>query len=222
MTTWSRAVPLVVVMSLAGCGSSAKTTTTQSAASTTHSAAAASLAPYLVRAGEETGYSLEGAPVLASTAAAWARGPLNPPEPARSGAIAAESRRLSEEGFRDGLIVGTTGSPGSNRSGVSNVARLEAASAAQHEVAASFSQNVAEQRPSSQFTIATIPGSHGWEASGGGQNVANILFSEGSCVLEIGDAVPSGTDPEPAVIAGALKVYARTAHTGGVCTRATA
>jgi hypothetical protein len=199
---------LVIVVLVAGCGSSSKTVSSTSSAPLAEPAASASLAPYLVRAGEETGYSLEGTPVSASSAAAWDKGEAGE---------AAETRRLTEEGFRAALTVHTTGS---NRAGVSFVLELRTPSAAQHEVAARFKQIVAEQHPSSRFTIATIPGSHGFKASGSGKVDANVLFSEGSCVLLVGDQVPSGMDPNPPVIAGALKVYGRTAHSNGVCNRA--
>ena len=46
--------------------------------------------------------------------------------------------------------------------------------------------------------------------------VANVLFVEGSCVLLVGDET-DGANPRPPVIAGALKVYGRTAHRAGVC-----
>ncbi len=211
MTRLSRAVPLVAVMLVAGCGSSSKTASSSSSAPPAEPAASASLAPYLVQAGEETGFSPEGAPTLASSPAAWDKGEAGE---------AAETRRLTEEGFHAALTVHTTGS---NRGGVAFVLELGTPSAAQHEVAARFKQLVAEQHPSSQFTIATISDSHGGEASGGnGKVVANVLFSEGSCVLLVGDEVPSGTDPKPPVIAGALKVYGRTAHSNGVCARAAA
>ena len=163
-----------------------------------------------MQAGEETGFSLEGAPTLASSPAAWDKG-----EPHE----AAETRRLTEEGFRAAETVHTTGS---NRAGVSFVMELGTPSAAHDEVAVRFQQTVAEQHPSSQFTIATIPDSHGWEESGNGKVDANVLFSEGSCVLLVGDQLPSGTDPAPPLTAGALKVYGRTAHSNGVCTRAPA
>jgi len=132
---------------------------------------------------------------------------------------AVETRRLTEEGFRAALTVHTTGS---NRAGVSFVMELASPSVAQHEVAVRLKQDVGEQRPSSQFTIATIPDSHGWEESGNGKADANVLFSEGSCVLLVGAQVPSGADPEPPVTAGALRVYGRTAQSRGVCTRAPA
>ena len=61
-----------------------------------------------------------------------------------------------------------------------------------------------------------------WQRRACQKVVANVLFSEGSCVLLVGDQVPSGTNPKPPVIAGALKVYGRTAHSNGVCTRAAA
>ena len=202
MIRWSRAVPLVVVVSLSACGGGSSTPVQNSSS--------ASLAPYLVRAGEETGFSPEGAPTSASTPGEWAKGEANE---------ASVTRRLTEEGFHAVLTVHTGGS---NRAGVSFVLELGTPSAAQHEVAARFQQIIAEQHPSSQFTIATIPDSHGEEASGSGTVDANVLFSEGSCVLLVGDQLPSGTDPKPPLIAGALKVYGRTAHSNGVCTRAPA
>ena len=194
-----------VLTFLAGCGSSSST---PQATSSTTAAATAALAPYLVRAGEETGYSLEGAPTLASSPAAWDKGEAGE---------AAESKRLAEEGFHSALTVHTTGS---NRAGVSYVLELGTPSAAQGELAAQFKEQLAQQHPSSQFTVATIPGSRGMVASGGGKLDANVWFSEGSCLLLVGDLVPSGTDPQAAVTAGAVKVYERTAHSKGVCTAA--
>jgi len=47
------------------------------------------------------------------------------------------------------------------------------------------------------------------------RSVARVL--EESCVLLVGDQVPSGADPQPAVTAGAVKVYERTAHGNGLC-----
>ena len=165
-------------------------------------------APYLVRAREETGYSLEGPPTPVSSPAQFGHGEADE---------AAETRRLTEEGFYAAPTVRTTGS---NRAGVSSVIELGMPSAAQHEVAASLQQTVATEHPSSQFTIATIPDSHGWvEPPGNGKVAANVLFSERLCVLIVGDKVPSGTDPKPALIAGALKVFGRTAHSNGVCAR---
>jgi hypothetical protein len=46
---------------------------------------------------------------------------------------------------------------------------------------------------------------------------ANVLFVEGSCVLMVGDQTGSRVNPAPPVIGGALEIYGRTAHSGGVC-----
>ena len=57
----------------------------------------------------------------------------------------------------------------------------------------------------------------------GSDSLAHVrALTEGSCLLTVGDQVASGTDPKPAVTAGAVKVYERTAHSNGVCTRAAA
>ncbi len=55
------------------------------------SVSSASLARYVVRAGEETGYSPGGAPTFTRSAASWAKGNPN---------AAADAKRLRGEGFR--------------------------------------------------------------------------------------------------------------------------
>jgi hypothetical protein len=99
------------------------------------------------------------------------------------------------------------------------VIELGTPSAAQHEVAAtvkeSLEKSAAQHVANSHFTVAAIPGSHGEAA----ETVANVWFSEGSCFLVVGAEEKGAIDPKPAVIAGALKVYARTAHSNGVCGR---
>jgi hypothetical protein len=156
------------------------------------------------RVGEETGYSPEGTAACFSSPAAWVK----------EHGHAAETKLLTEEGFRAAERVGMTGS---NKGGASAVLVLGTPSAAQHEVAASvkefLGEGAAQHMPSSEFAVATIPGSHGAVAG----PVANVWFSEGSCFLIVGDEEKDGKDPKPAVIAGALKVYSRTAHSNGVC-----
>ena len=58
------------------------------------SVSSASLARYVVRAGEETGYSPSGAPTFITSAASWVTG--NP-------SAAADAKRLRREGFRAAL-----------------------------------------------------------------------------------------------------------------------
>jgi hypothetical protein len=171
-----------------------------------------------VRAGEETGYSPEGAPAVFSSPAAWVEHEHGEAAETRrlTPGEAAEAKHLTEEGFRAAERLGTGGS---NKGGASLVLEFGTPSAAQHELAAEvkefLEQSSAQHVPSSQFTVATIPGSHG-AVSG---EVADVWFSEGSCLLGVGDEEKGGKDPKPAVIAGALKVYARTAHSNGACRR---
>ena len=92
---------------------------------------------------------------------------------------------------------------------------LGSPAAATAEERAQLKEDLAENNPVTRFTIKQLPTSEGFAAKGT-YSVANVLFVEGSCVLEVGDAT-HGANPRPPVIAGALKVYGRTAHIAGVC-----
>jgi len=159
---------------------------------------------YVVRAGEETGYSPSGAPTFNSSAAAWAKG--NPK-------AAADAKRLRGEGFRAALTEHTTGPNGTG--GVSWVIALASPTAAKSEEQAKLTEDIAQNSPVRRFTIKQLPTSEGFAAKGT-VAVANVLFVEASCVLLVGDST-DGANPYPPVIAGALKVYGRTAHKAGVC-----
>lgn len=169
------------------------------------SVSSASLAPYVVRAGEETGYSPSGAPTFTSSAASWTKG--NP-------RAAADAKRLRGEGFRGALSQQTTG-PNST-GGISFVTVLASPAAAASEEQAEFKEDVAENSPVTRFTIKQLSTSEGFAGKETSRAFGNVLFVEGSCVLLVGDAT-NGANPRPPVIAGALKVYGRTAHSAGVC-----
>ena len=170
------------------------------------SVSSASLAPYVVRAGEETGYSPSGAPTFTRSAASWATG--NPK-------AAVDAKRLRGEGFRGALSQQTTGSNGTG--GVSFVIVLASPAAATSEEQAEVKENIAENSPVTRFTIKQLPTSEGWAGKDNSGAFGNVMFVEGSCVLLVGDAT-DGANPRPPLIAGALKVYGRTAHSAGVCT----
>jgi len=175
------------------------------AAGAPQSVSSASLARYVLRAGEETGYSPSGAPTFTRSAASWATGNPN---------AAADAKRLREEGFSAALTQHTTG-PNST-GGVSGVIVLASPAAAAAEERAQLKEDVAQNSPVTRFTIKQLPTSEGFTAKGTSA-VANVLFVEGSCVLTVGDETELGNNPRPPVIAGALKVYGRTAHRAGVC-----
>jgi hypothetical protein len=166
----------------------------------------ASLARYIVRAGEETGYSPSGKPTFTTSAASWTKG--NPK-------AAADAKRLRGAGFRGVLSQQTTGANGTG--GVSFVMALASPAAAAREEQAEFKEDVAENSPVTRFTIKQLPTAEGFAGKSTGRAFGNVLFVEGSCVLLVG-AATKGANPDPPVIAGALRVYGRTAHSAGVCT----
>jgi hypothetical protein len=161
-----------------------------------------------VRAGEETGYSASGSPTFNSSPAAWtAGGPT----------AAADTKRLRVEGFQGVLTENTAGANGA--AGVSWVIKLASPAAAKSEEQAQLKEDITEQGPSvTHFAIKQLPTSARFTARGKSRADANVLFVEGSCVLLVGDLTAIGINPRPPVIAGALKIYGRTAHSGDVCT----
>src|ERR1700722_9087964 len=169
------------------------------------SVSSASLARYVVQTGEETGYSPSGAPTFTRSAASWASG--NPDAPT-------DAKRLRREGFKAALTQQTTGS--NSDGGISFVIALASPAAAAAEERAQLKEDLAENSSVTRFTIKQLPTSEGFAAQGTNMRVANVLFVEGSCVLLIGDET-DGAKPRPPVIAGALKVYGRTAHRAGGC-----
>jgi len=182
---------------LSACGA-----TSQSSAPTSPTRA---LTPYLARAGEETGFSISGAPTLDS-AASFATGDPN---------AKAEATRLRTEGFRAALIEHTSTAAGNG--GVSFVLQLESHAAALSEEQSQLNEDITENSPATRITRAQVPTSEGFTAKGSSVVVANLLFVEGRCILLVGDEVNAGSDPSPPVLAGALKIYDRTKSSGGVC-----
>ena len=115
-----------------------------------------SLARYVVRAGEETGYSPSGAPTFNSSAASWTKG--NPK-------AAADAKRLRGEGFRGALTEHTTG-PNST-GGVSFVIVLASPTAAKSEEQAELKEDIAQNSPVTRFTIKQLPTSGDCSGRGG-------------------------------------------------------
>jgi hypothetical protein len=121
---------------------------------------------------------------------------------------------------------------GIDAAGVSWVIELgSSATAKSEEQAPQLKEDTASQSPSpvTRFTIKQLPTSAGFTSRGNGKTEvdasetpadevdANVLFVEGSCVLMVGDQTGSRINPSPPVIGGALEIYGRTAHSGGVC-----
>jgi hypothetical protein len=159
----------------------------------------------LVRGHEETGLPPTGRVTHYLTATQWtSNGVPNG---------AAEAERLSQEGFREVMSVQTGSTKGQ---GISWVTELGSPSAAAREKAAELQEFAygPEAPGARRFTVAGVPGAEGW---GQPNTNANILFTEGRCLMLVGDQLASGTDNKPPVVAAVRAVWARTHGKPGAC-----
>ena len=194
---WAMLVSTAVVC--AACGSASQSSTSQSSTSKLP------LSAYLVRGHEETGLPPTGRATHYLTATQWtSNGVPNG---------AAENKRLAQEGFRAATSVQTGSTKGQ---GVSWVMELGSASAAAREKAAELQAFAyGPQAPgATRFAVAGVPGAEGWGQPG---TDANILFTEGRCLMLVGDQLASGTDDKPPVVAAVRAVWARTRGKPGAC-----
>jgi len=194
---WAVLVGGAVVCGAAACGSSHSSTSS----STQSAAAKLPLSAYLVRADEETGMQRTGAPTADMTPAQWTAGGV--PD------AAAENTRLAKEGFREVISVQTS-------QGVSWAMQLGSASAAAREKAVElkeFSSGSQAPPDTTHFTIAGIPSAQGWVFPNAD---ANVLFTEGSCLMLIGDDLTTNDNKLP-VVAAAHAIWARTHGKAGPC-----
>jgi hypothetical protein len=193
----------VTVMAV-GCGSTGNSATTKSA-SATSAAAKLSLSAYLVLGREETGLPPKGRATDYLTATRWtSNGVPN---------AAAEAKRLSQEGFREATSVQTGSTQGQ---GVSWAMELGSASSAAREKAAELQEFASGPGApgATRFTVAGVPGADGWTVP---SQVANVLFTEGRCLMLVGDQLASATDNKPPVVDAVRAVWARTHGKPGAC-----
>ncbi|MFZ0042360.1 MAG: hypothetical protein WAK93_13700 [Solirubrobacteraceae bacterium] len=194
---------MAIGLGLSACGSSSHTSSHTSSTGLTISA-------YVVRGNEETGFHPAGRPQVAHTVTAGEAGNPN---------AAADEKRLTSEGFSQGVMVNTSGADGG--AGGSSVTELRSAAMAAREQHASVQEAALEQGgPTvSHFAVARIPGSTGIVAAApaGSQSTANLYFREGRCALWVGDET-SKPDYRAAVTAAAVAIYASTNGRPGPCT----
>ncbi len=202
-----RAIGLVlstaVGLGVSGCGSSSH--------SSSHSSSTGlAISAYVVRGNEETGFHPAGRPQVAHTVAASEAGNPN---------AANDEKRLTSEGFIQGVTVNTSGADGGQ--GGSSVTELGSPAEASREQHASVQEAALEQGGAavSHFAVPGIPGSTGIVAlaPAGGQSTANLYFHEGRCALWVGDET-SKPGYRAAVTAAAVAIYARTNGRPGPCT----
>ncbi len=197
------AIGLVLLMAvgleLSGCGGSSHSSSTGLA-----------ISAYVVQGNEETGFHPAGRPRVAHTVAAGEAGNPN---------AVGDEKRLTSEGFVQGVMVNTSGADGGQ--GGSSVTEVRSPAVAAREQHASVQEAALEQGGGavSHFAMTRIPGSIGIVAAApaGGQSTANLYFREGRCALWVGDET-SKPDYRAAVTAAAVAIYARTNGRPGPCT----
>lgn len=193
---WALLVSTAVTCAACGSGSQSST----SRASTTK----LPLSAYLVRGQEETGLPPTGRATRYLAATEWTSDIPNG---------AADAKRLAQEGFREVESVQTGSAKGQ---GISWAMELGSASAAAREKAAELQEFAyGPQAPgATRFPVAGVPGAEGW---GQPDADANILFTEGRCLMLIGAQLASATDNKPPVLAAVGAVWARTHGKPSAC-----
>lgn len=173
--------------------------------------AAVRLDKFIARNGEETGFTHQGAPHTYATVHAYVAA-FNRPQ--RKAAAA----RLRREGFVRALYQYMTyvQSP-DNGGGLSFVVELGSRKAARAEQRVQLRQDIAAQGNATvhDFKVPGVPGVTAFTATlsphpGG---AANALWTEGRCLLLVGDSIPASNLAGP-VKAGVEAIYRRT---GGHC-----
>jgi hypothetical protein len=187
---WAWAVLVTTAVMCTACGNASQSSTSM-----------LPLSAYLVRAHEETGMQRTGPATADLTPAQWTSGGV--PD------AAAENKRLAKEGFREVTSVQTS-------QGVSWAMQLGSASAAAREEAAELNEFASgPQAPANttRFTIPGVPSAHGWVFPNAD---ANVLFTEGPCVILVGDDLTTSDNKLP-VVAAAHAIWTRTHGKPGPC-----
>ena len=181
----------------AACGSSQSSTSSSAQRGT----AKLALSAYVVRAHEETGMQRTGPATADLTLAQWTSGGV--PD------AAAENTRLAKEGFREVISVQTS-------QGVSWAMQLGSASAAAREEATElkeFASGLQAPANTTRFTIPGVPTAEGWVFPNAD---ANVLFTEGRCLMLVGDDLTTSDNKLP-VVAAAHAIWTRTHGKPGPC-----
>lgn len=183
---------IALALAVAGCGGGSPTSV-------------ASLQSYLIHGNEETGYAIQRPLEHYKTAAGYAASEQQPEL----------AQQLTREGFQQALVENTGGG-----NGISWVMQFARASDAAREQSFEIQNGLIGSGQQFRFSVPGVPGSDGFgvRSVDGAQGDANVLFTEGRCVLLVGDlSTPRPKSFEQAVISGVKAIYARTATHDGAC-----
>ena len=172
--------------------------------------AAVSLEKFTARPGEETGFTPRGKPHVFQTARAWL---VSGGE--KGSTLNTDAGRLTREGFVVAVVqhMAYQLAP-NNGGGISLVVELGTAKAAKAERLVQLNQDIAGEGHSAtirRFNVSGVPSARGFTVVLPGMpgSAANAVFTEGRCVLLVGDLIPNG-DPKPPVQAGVEAIDHRT------------
>jgi hypothetical protein len=194
---------LVAALVVIGCGSSTSKSTSTAGSGALKPASAAVLTRFLLRSGEEPGFTPRS-PQISRSVNAWVTG-----EP--SAQRTADIQRYNAEGFVAAALEHTTPSGGGD--GISTVVEFATSTGARHEM--TYLLHAVGGAPgATTFTVAGIPAARGVKSQNPGETDTNLVWVQGRCTLLIGESIPNSTAPTGPLSAAAKAVYGRT---GGTC-----
>jgi hypothetical protein len=188
---------LLAAVGVIECGSSTSDASAITGSGAADPAHPAMLTRFLVRAGEEPGFTPRS-PHLVGSVRAWVRG-----EPSRQATV--DTKRYKAEGFVAAAFEHTT--PKGGYDGISNVIEFSTSTGARREM----THLMRSVGGATKFRAAGIPGARGAKGKMPGGSYANLVWVEGRCTLLVGESVPRATAPTAALSAAAQAIYRRTA-----------
>jgi hypothetical protein len=191
---------LVATLVVIGCGSSTSKSSSAAGSGAPKPAPTSVLTGFLVRSGEEPGFTPRS-PQISRSVNAWVTG--EPPE-----LRTADIQRYKAEGFVAAALEHTAPSGGGD--GVSNVIEFATSTGARQEM----THVLQAVGGATKFTVAGVPTARGATAHNPGETDTNLVWVQGRCTLLIGESIPNSTAPTGPLSAAARAVYRRT---GGTC-----
>jgi hypothetical protein len=200
----------LAVVILAGCGGGSDNSPTAAKATTastppTASAPTSGIASLMLANNELPGFTA-GAPTTDHTVRAWVTDSQTP-----SSQVAAETKRLTRDGFVAGASENLTGPTGP---GLSIAEEFKTGAGARAELADEQKGNKADFAAFRRFAVPAIPGAIGFGGSGNGSAGINVAFAAGDRYYLVGEIVgadASSITPraEHTLIAAAQHLYHR-------------
>lgn len=196
------ACTLVAALAMIGCGSSTTKSSSTAGSGAAKPAQTAVLTRFMVRSGEEPGFTPRS-PRVAGSVHAWVSGTGEPPQLA-----AVDTKRYTAEGFVAAVSEHTT--PNGGGDGISNVIEFATSTGARHEM----TYVLHPPGSTTTFTVPGIPDARGVKGTNPGGSAADLVWVQGRCTLDVGESVSNPTAPTKPLITAAKAVYRRT---GGTC-----